>query len=62
MFNFGAYTKDNIRMSIYGTAVKNKIGKFVAYDKKTKQLMDVDILNFNSSKIFYKIPKALKDV
>ena len=63
-FNFGAYSTNDIRMSVYGMAIKNKSGKWVSYDKETKRLMDVDIFNFDidSSKIFYKIPKAIDDV
>ena len=63
-FNFGAYSTNDIRMSIYGMAIKNKSGKWVSYDKKTKRLMDVDIFNFDidSGKIFYKIPRAIDDV
>ena len=63
-YNFGPYSAGNIKMSIYGMAVKNKIGKYVSYDTKTKSLMDVDIFNFDidPSKIFYKIPKAINNV
>ena len=63
-FNFGTYDANNIRMSLYGTAVKSNDNKWVAYDKKTKKLIDVDVFNFNidSSKIFYKIPKAIDEV
>ncbi len=32
-FNFGAYNTNSIRMSLYGMAIKNKAGKWVAYDK-----------------------------
>lgn len=63
-FNFGAYQGNNLRMSLYGTAVKNNAGKWVAYDKTTKSLMDVDVFNFDidSTKAFYKIPKAIDKV
>lgn len=63
-FNFGTYDANNIRMSLYGTAVKSNDNKWVAYDKKAKKLIDVDVFNFNidSSKIFYKIPKAIDEV
>ena len=63
-FNFGTYDANNIRMSLYGTAVKSNDNKWVAYDKKSKKLIDVDVFNFNidSSKIFYKIPKAIDEV
>ena len=63
-FGFGPYNTQNIRLSVYGMAVKNKAGKWVAYDKKEKSLIDVQILNIDidSSKVFYKVPKAIKDV
>ena len=63
-FGFGPYNTQNIRLSVYGMAVKNKAGKWVAYDKKEKSLIDVQILNIeiDLSKVFYKVPKAIKDV
>lgn len=63
-FGFGAYNTNNIRLSIYGMAIKNKAGKWVSYNKKENCLMDVEILNFeiDPTKIFYKIPKAIDDV
>ena len=63
-FDFGSYKTDSIRISTYGMAIKNKSGKWVSYDKNTHRLMDVDILNFeiDSSKIFYKIPKAVEKI
>ena len=42
-FNFGTYDANNIRMSLYGTAVKSNDNKWVAYDKKSKKLIDVDV-------------------
>ena len=64
MENFGAYTGGSLRLSMYGIAVKNKAGKWVSYNTQTGRLIDVDILNIeiDSSKIFFKIPKAIKDV
>lgn len=63
-FDFGPYNGSDIRLSTYGIALKNKVGKFVSYDRATKRLMDVDVLNVpvETKKIFYKIPKALEDV
>ena len=63
-FDFGPYNGSDIRLSTYGIALKNKVGKFVSYDRETKRLMDVDVLNVpvETKKIFYKIPKALEDV
>lgn len=63
-FNFGPYNNQNIRLSPYGIAVKNKAGKWVSYDKNKRRIIDVDIFNIeiNPTKIFYKLPKATKDV
>lgn len=61
-FDFGSCEGSNVRMSMYGMAVKNVSGIWVAYDKENEQIMDVDILNFEGSKYMYKMPVALKDV
>lgn len=63
-FDFGPYNGNNIRLSTYGIALQNKVGKWVSYDSQSKRLMDVDVLNIpiETKKIFYKIPKALEDV
>lgn len=60
-FDFGSCENDNVRISLYGIAVKNANGVYVAYDEKTGNIFDVDILNFNG-KYLYKIPVAIKDV
>lgn len=61
-FEFGPIENDAVRMSIYGLAVKNNSGSWVAYDKNSKQIMDVDVFNFDGSKFIYKMPVALKEV
>lgn len=62
-FDFGPCTgNDNIRMSIYGIAVKNANGTFVSYDATNTAIMDVDIFNFDGAKFLYKMPVAIKDV
>ena len=61
-FDFGSCEGSNVRMSMYGMAVKNASGTWVAYDKENGQIMDVDILNFEGSKYMYKMPVALKDI
>lgn len=63
-FNFGAYNNQNLRLSPYGMAIKNKEGKWVSYNKETNQLMDVDIINvgIDCSKVFFKIPKSVSFV
>ena len=63
-FKFGPYNSSDVRLSIYGIAIKNKDGKWVSYDKNTHKLIDVEVLNVSieASKIFYKLPKAINQV
>ena len=61
-FEFGPCTGNNIRMSMYGLAVKNASGTWVSYDAANGSIMDVDILNFDGSKFLYKMPVALNDI
>ena len=61
-FDFGTCEKDNIRMSMYGIAVKNAAGEWVSYDAKTDSIINVDIFNFNGGKYLLKMPVALKDI
>lgn len=60
-FDFGP-CGDTIRMSAYGLAIKNRDGAWVAYNKATGDIMDVDILNFDGKNFFYKMPVAIKDI
>ena len=61
-FDFGPVTDSNIRLSMYGYAIPNEVGKFVSYDKENERMMDVQILNFDCAGIFYKVPKPLNKV
>ena len=61
-FDFGPCTTDNIRMSMYGLAVKNANGTWVSYNPESKEIIDVDIFNFDGGKFLYKMPVAIKDV
>ena len=60
-FDFGSCENDNVKMSMYGIAVKNANGTWVSYDAKSESVVDVDILNFDA-KYLYKMPVAIKDV
>ena len=61
-FDFGP-VDSSVRMSLYGMAIKNASGTYVAYDANSKQVMDVDIFNFEgANKLIYKMPVAAKDV
>lgn len=61
-FNFGTCEKDNIRLSMYGIAIKNAANEWVAYDSKTGNIMNVDIFNFDGGKYLFKMPVAIKDI
>lgn len=61
-FDFGPCTTDNIRMSMYGLAVKNANGTWVSYNPESKEIIDVDIFNFDGGKFLYKMPIAIKDI
>lgn len=61
-FDFGPCTNDNVRMSMYGLAVKNADGTYVSFNPATREIIDVDILNFDGGKYMYKMPVAIKDV
>lgn len=59
---FGSCEKDNVRLSMYGLAVKNASGEWVSYDAKTESIINVDIFNFGNGKFLYKMPVAFKDI
>lgn len=61
-FDFGPIKSDNVRMSMYGLAVKNRGGNYVAWDKENESIMNVDILNFNGDGLMYKMPVPIKDI
>lgn len=61
-FDFGPCTNDNIRMSMYGLAVKNAAGTWVSYNPESKEIIDVDVFNFDGGKFLYKMPVAIKDI
>ena len=61
-FDFGAVADNQARMSMYGIAVKNPSGQWVAYDQKNEQMMNVDILNFEGANMLYKMPVAINQV
>jgi hypothetical protein len=61
-FDFGPCTGDQVRMSMYGLAVKNAAGTYVSYNPKSREIVDVDVLNFDGAKFMYKIPVAIKEI
>ena len=61
-FDFGPCDKNNVKMSMYGFAIKDVNGNWVSYDKKAGNIIDVSNLIFGDGKYFYKMPVAIKDV
>ena len=61
-FDFGPVNSNNIRMSMYGLAVKNASGTWVSFDPNTTSIMDVDIFNFDGAKFMWRMPVALSAV
>ena len=61
-FDFGPCDKNNVKMSMYGFAIKDVNGNWVSYDKKAGNIVDVSNLTFGDGKYFYKMPVAIKDV
>ena len=60
-FDFGSCSNDNVKVSMYGVAVKNATGSWVSYDSKSGNVVDVDDFNFDA-KYLYKMPVAIKDI
>lgn len=61
-FDFGKVVSDKVRLSMYGIAVKNIDGRYVAYDVKSHSVMDVEIMNMPCGDFLYKMPVAIKDI
>lgn len=62
-FEFGPVDNGSIAMSAKGMAVMNKDNKYVAYDSEKNEVVDVTVFTIHTAtKMFYKIPVALKDV
>lgn len=59
---FGSCEKDNVRLSMYGLAVKNANNEWVSYDAKNDTIINVDIFNFEGGKYLYKMPVALGEI
>ena len=61
-FDFGPCANDNVRMSMYGIAIKNAAGTYVSYAAANGEIIDVDVFNFDGGKYMFKLPVAIKDV
>lgn len=60
-FEFGKYTHDNVKMSIYGIAVRNKNSSFCTY-ADGKGVTDVTDMLIDISGMLYVMPVAIKDI
>ena len=61
-FKFGKVVSDDVRMSMYGIAIKNVDGRYVSWDAKSHSVMDVEVMNMPSEDFLYLMPVAIKDV
>lgn len=61
-FDFGPVSGSQFRMSPYGLAVRTAANGWVAFNTQTGELMDVEILNFDISKMIYKMPVAMSAI
>jgi len=61
-FKFGKVVSDDVRMSMYGIAIKNIDGRYVSWDAKSHSVMDVEVMNMSSEDFLYLMPVAIKDV
>ena len=59
-FDFGPCTNDQVRMSMYGLAIKNANSEWVSYNDG--QVVNVDVLNFDGAKYMFQMPVAVKDI
>ena len=61
-FEFGPVSNTQFRISPYGIAVATNSNGWVAYNSKTKEVFNVDIINFDISKFIYKMPVAMNEI
>lgn len=61
-FDFGPVSSSKFRMSPYGLAVATASNGWVSYNPKTEEIFNVEIINFDVSKLIYKMPVPVKDV
>ena len=61
-FEFGPVSDTQFRISPYGIAVATNSNGWVSYNSKTEEVFNVDIINFDASKLIYKMPVAINDI
>ena len=52
----------NVKMSMYGLAVKGANGSYVAYDRNNNVIVDVDIFNFDAEQYTFKMPVPISSL
>ena len=60
-FEFGP-VDDRVKMSPYGMAIRNADGRYVSYDAKNGNIMDVEVFNFDNHKLIWKMPVAVSAI
>ena len=61
-FDFGPVSDNQFRLSPYGLAVNTKDNGWISYNKQTEEIFNVEIINFDASKLIYRIPVALSEI
>jgi hypothetical protein len=62
-FDFGTCENNNVRLSMYGMAIKNTAGEWVSYNPVASEIINVDIFNMeDGGKYLFKMPVGIKDV
>jgi hypothetical protein len=61
-FEFGPVSSECYRLSPYGIAVNTSRNGWVSYNVKTQEVFNVDVINFDASKVIYKMPVALNAI
>lgn len=61
-FEFGPVSNECYRLSPYGIAVNTPKSGWVSYNVKTQEVFNVDVINFDASKVIYKMPVALNAI
>jgi hypothetical protein len=60
-FDFGP-VDERIKMSVYGMAIRNADGRYVSYDVKTRNIVDVEVFNFENHNLIFKMPVAVSAI
>lgn len=61
-FEFGPVSSECYRLSPYGIAVNTSKNGWVSYNVKTQEVFNVNVINFDASKVIYKMPVALNAI